>query len=154
MKTTIYDASILLVDDNPDLLTLVTDNLRTAGYKKRMHCRRLRRGTGGLRRTPPGPDDSGHQPAGRRRLRVIPHPADRIGRPGAVSLGAGRRRGQAVRAGAWRGHYLTKPFLMQELLLRVQHLLRRAYRTELRRSRVLTLGGLHGQFAGRRRPPR
>ena len=27
--TTIYDASILLVDDNPDLLTLVTDNLRT-----------------------------------------------------------------------------------------------------------------------------
>lgn len=31
--TTIYDAAILLVDDNPDLLTLVTDNLRTAGYK-------------------------------------------------------------------------------------------------------------------------
>lgn len=29
--TTIYDAAILLVDDNPDLLTLVTDNLRTAG---------------------------------------------------------------------------------------------------------------------------
>lgn len=28
--TTIYDAAILLVDDNPDLLTLVTDNLRTA----------------------------------------------------------------------------------------------------------------------------
>lgn len=26
--TTIYDAAILLVDDNPDLLTLVTDNLR------------------------------------------------------------------------------------------------------------------------------
>ena len=25
--TTIYDAAILLVDDNPDLLTLVTDNL-------------------------------------------------------------------------------------------------------------------------------
>lgn len=24
--TTIYDAAILLVDDNPDLLTLVTDN--------------------------------------------------------------------------------------------------------------------------------
>ena len=31
--TTIYDAAILLVDDNPDLLALVTDNLRTAGYK-------------------------------------------------------------------------------------------------------------------------
>jgi len=75
-----------------------------------------------------------------RRLRVIPHPADRIGRPGAVSLGAGRRRGQAVRAGAWRGRLSDQAVLMQELLLRVQHLLRRAYRTELRRSRVLTLG--------------
>ena len=31
--TTIYDAAILLVDDNPDLLTLVTDNLRTAATK-------------------------------------------------------------------------------------------------------------------------
>ena len=29
--------------------------------------------------------------------------------------------------------YLTKPFLMQELLLRVQHILQRAYRTELQR---------------------
>ena len=31
--TTIYDAEILLVDDNPDLLTLITDNLHTAGHK-------------------------------------------------------------------------------------------------------------------------
>ena len=45
---------------------------------------------------------------------------------------------EALDAGA--DDYLTKPFLMQELLLRVQHLLQRAYRTELRRSRVLTLG--------------
>ena len=29
--------------------------------------------------------------------------------------------------------YLTKPFLMQELLLRVQHILQRAYRAELQR---------------------
>ena len=29
---TIYEASILLVDDNPDLLVLVGDSLRTAGY--------------------------------------------------------------------------------------------------------------------------
>lgn len=28
---TIYEASILLVDDNPDLLVLVGDSLRTAG---------------------------------------------------------------------------------------------------------------------------
>lgn len=31
--TTIYDADILLVDDNPELLALVADNLHTAGYK-------------------------------------------------------------------------------------------------------------------------
>ena len=38
--------------------------------------------------------------------------------------------------------YLTKPFLMQELLLRVQHLLQRAYRTELSRTKaaILQLG--------------
>mgnify|MGYP002554187942 CR=1 FL=1 len=35
--------------------------------------------------------------------------------------------------------YLTKPFLMQELLLRVQHILQRAYRTELSRTRPSAL---------------
>ena len=39
--------------------------------------------------------------------------------------------------------YLTKPFLMQELLLRVQHILQRAYRAELSRTKrdALRLGG-------------
>ena len=103
--TTIYDASILLVDDNPDLLTLVTDNLRTAGYKSvctAADCAAARAAFAAHR-----PDAD----------------ADRL-----FGLGLGA------------DDYLTKPFLMQELLLRVQHLLRRAYRTELRRSRVLTLG--------------
>ena len=38
--------------------------------------------------------------------------------------------------------YLTKPFLMQELLLRVQHILQRAYRAELQRgdAGILKLG--------------
>ena len=31
---TIYEVSILLVDDNPDLLALVSDSLRTAGYTR------------------------------------------------------------------------------------------------------------------------
>ena len=46
----------------------------------------------------------------------------------------------ALDAGA--DDYLTKPFLMQELLLRVQHLLQRAYRTELSRTKaaILQLG--------------
>lgn len=41
--------------------------------------------------------------------------------------------------------YLTKPFLMQELLLRVQHILQRAYRAELAR------GGAEELTLGRRR---
>ena len=47
---------------------------------------------------------------------------------------------RALDAGA--DDYLTKPFLMQELLLRVQHLLQRAYRTELSRTKaaILQLG--------------
>lgn len=38
--------------------------------------------------------------------------------------------------------YLTKPFLMQELLLRVQHILQRAYRAELCRPRTVALGSV------------
>lgn len=38
--------------------------------------------------------------------------------------------------------YLTKPFLMQELLLRVQHILQRAYRAELCRARTVALGSV------------
>ena len=51
--TTIYDAAILLVDDNPDLPHLVTDNLRTAGYKSVCTAADCASGTGGLRRAPP-----------------------------------------------------------------------------------------------------
>lgn len=91
--TTIYDAAILLVDDNPDLLTLVTDTLRTESDVPALF------------------------------LSARDADADRL-----FGLGLGA------------DDYLTKPFLMQELLLRVQHLLQRTYRTELRRSRVLTLG--------------
>lgn len=113
--TTIYDASILLVDDNPDLLTLVTDNLRTAGYKSvctAADCAAARAAF------------AAHRPD----LMILD-----INLPDAD---ADRLFGLGLGA----DDYLTKPFLMQELLLRVQHLLRRAYRTELRRSRVLTLG--------------
>ena len=37
--------------------------------------------------------------------------------------------------------YLTKPFLLEELLLRIQTILRRFYRAELQRSIPLCLGG-------------
>lgn len=89
---TVYDADLLLVDDNPDLLRLLSDQLSGAGYRPYPNRRKLRRR------------------------------ADRL-----FGLGLGA------------DDYLTKPFLMQELLLRVQHILQRAYRTELSRTRPSAL---------------
>lgn len=62
---TIYEASILLVDDNPDLLVLVGDSLRTAGYTCIRTAAHMCRGPGTVCRCCAGVDDLGHQPAGR-----------------------------------------------------------------------------------------
>lgn len=153
--TTIYDAAILLVDDNPDLLTLVTDNLRTAGYKSvctAADCAAARAAFAAHRPDLMILDINLPDGDGFGLFRTLRTESD------VPALFLSARDADADRLfglGLGADDYLTKPFLMQELLLRVQHLLQRAYRTELRRSRVLTLGGgLHGQFAGRRRPPR
>ena len=131
--TTIYDAAILLVDDNPDLLTLVTDNLRTAGYKTvctAADCAAHRPDLMILDINLPDGDGFGL-------FRTLRTESD------VPVLFLSARDADADRLfglGLGADDYLTKPFLMQELLLRVQHLLQRAYRAELRRSRVLTLG--------------
>lgn len=105
-----------------------------------MHCRRLRCGAGGLAAHRPDlmildinlPDGDGFG-----LLRTLRTESD------VPALFLSARDADADRLfglGLGADDYLTKPFLMQELLLRVQHLLQRAYRTELRCSRVLTLG--------------
>lgn len=148
--TTIYDADILLVDDNPDLLALVADNLHTAGYKTvrtASSCADAK--TAFARRRPelmildinlPDGDGFGlfrdlHAGSDVPALFLSARDAD-ADRLFGLGLGA--------------DDYLTKPFLMQELLLRVQHILQRAYRAELCRPR----GQCHGGPAGRRRSPR
>lgn len=138
--TTIYDASILLVDDNPDLLTLVTDNLRTAGYKSvctAADCAAARAAFAAHRPDLMILDINLPDGDGFGLFRTLRTESD------VPALFFSARDADADRLfglGLGADDYLTKPFLMQELLLRVQHLLRRAYRTELRRSRVLTLG--------------
>lgn len=138
--TTIYDAAILLVDDNPDLLTLVTDNLRTAGYKTVCTAADCAAARAAFATHRPDlmildinlPDGDGFG-----LFRTLRTESD------VPALFLSARDADADRLfglGLGADDYLTKPFLMQELLLRVQHLLQRAYRTELRRSRVLTLG--------------
>lgn len=131
--TTIYDASILLVDDNPDLLTLVTDNLRTAGYKSvctAADCAAARAAFAAHRPDLMILDINLPDGDGFGLFRTLRTESD------VPALFLSARDADADRLfglGLGADDYLTKPFLMQELLLRVQHLLRRAYRALLQR---------------------
>ena len=112
---TIYDAKILIVDDNADLLALLCEQLRGAGYGKI----RTAQSCGGARAA---------FAAGQPELMILDINLPDADRLFGLGLGA--------------DDYLTKPFLMQELLLRVQHILQRAYRAELSAAKptVLQLG--------------
>lgn len=138
--TTIYDAEILLVDDNPDLLTLITDNLLSAGYKTVRTAESCAAARAAF---------AAHRPA----LMILD-----INLPDGDGFGLFRalHEGNEVPAlflsardadadrlfglGLGADDYLTKPFLMQELLLRMQHILQRTYRAVLGRARTLPLG--------------
>lgn len=154
---TIYDARLLLVDDTPELLDLLCEHLRAAGYRyitTAIDCRTAREA---FAQQQPElmildinlPDGDGF--ALFRQLRAQ---AD------VPALFLSARDADADRLfglGLGADDYLTKPFLMQELLLRVQHILQRAYRMELQRggswtSAVRTthggIGGCTGSNAG------
>lgn len=137
---TIQDAKILVVDDNRELRNLIKEELTGAGYR----AVRMADSAAAARQAISGelpelvildinlPDGDGFG-----LLRTLRTESD------VPALFLSARDADADRLfglGLGADDYLTKPFLMQELLLRVQHLLQRAYRTELRRSRVLTLG--------------
>lgn len=128
---TIYEASILLVDDNPDLLVLVGDSLRTAGYTCIRTAATCAEARALFAAAAPElmildinlPDGDGFS-----LFRALRAKADVPALfLSARDADADRLFGLGLRA----DDYLTKPFLMQELLLRVQHILQRAYRTEL-----------------------
>lgn len=120
--TTIYDAAILLVDDNPDLLTLVTDNLRTAGYKTvctAADCAAARAAFAAHRPDLMILDINLPDGDGFGLFRTLRTESD------VPALFLSARDADADRLfglGLGADDYLTKPFLMQELLLRVQHL--------------------------------
>ena len=111
---TIQQAHILLVDDNADLLRLLEEQLRGAGYQNIRTVQNCAAAQTAFAADVPTLF-----------LSARDADADRL-----FGLGLGA------------DDYLTKPFLMQELLLRVQHLLQRAYRTELSRTKaaILQLG--------------
>ena len=125
-------AKILVVDDEPRIRDLIREHLQHSGYT----CAEAGDGAQALSILSQGgidlvildinlPDGDGF--ALFRQLRAQ---AD------VPALFLSARDADADRLfglGLGADDYLTKPFLMQELLLRVQHILQRAYRAELQR---------------------
>lgn len=139
---TIYDAKILLVDDTPELLELLQQHLHAAGYQNLTAAGNCAAARAAFAASRPDlmvldinlPDGDGF--ALFRQLRAQ---AD------VPALFLSARDADADRLfglGLGADDYLTKPFLTQELLLRIQLILRRAYRGALQQSAAarLTLG--------------
>jgi len=131
---TIYEAQILLVDDNADLLRLLCEQLGGAGYGRITTAATCAAARAAFAAQQPElmildinlPDGDGFA-----LFRTLRAQAD------VPALFLSARDADADRLfglGLGADDYLTKPFLMQELLLRVQHILQRAYRVELTRS--------------------
>ncbi len=130
----IYQAKLFLVDDNPDLIRLLCDQLRSAGYQHITTASNCAQAWAAFAREIPDlmildinlPDGDGFG-----LFRELRTKAD------IPALFLSARDADADRLfglGLGADDYLTKPFLMQELLLRIQHILQRAYRAELRRA--------------------
>lgn len=136
---TIYDAKLLLVDDNAELLALLCEQLRGAGYGHIRTAQSCGSARACFAAEQPElmildinlPDGDGFS-----LFRALRAKAD------VPALFLSARDADADRLfglGLGADDYLTKPFLMQELLLRVQHILQRAYRAELSRTKPAPL---------------
>lgn len=136
---TIYDAKILIVDDNQDLLNLVTTALRSTGYNQLTACTGCAAAQAAFAANRPDlmildinlPDGDGFT-----LFRTLHSMAD------IPALFLSARDADADRLfglGLGADDYLTKPFLTQELLLRIQRILQRCYRGKLWRTAAKTL---------------
>lgn len=124
---TIYDAKILIVDDNQDLLNLVTTALRSTGYNQLTACTGCAAAQAAFAANRPDlmildinlPDGDGFT-----LFRTLHSMAD------IPALFLSARDADADRLfglGLGADDYLTKPFLTQELLLRIQRILQRCF---------------------------
>ena len=136
---TVYDAKLLLVDDNAELLALLCEQLRGAGYghiRTAQSCAAARACFGAEQPELMILDINLPDGDGFSLFRALRAKAD------VPALFLSARDADADRLfglGLGADDYLTKPFLMQELLLRVQHILQRAYRAELSRRKPAPL---------------
>lgn len=83
---TIYDAKILIVDDNQDLLNLVTTALRSTGYNQLTACTGCAAAQAAFAANRPDLMILDINPAGWGRLYPVPHAAQHGGYPGAFSF--------------------------------------------------------------------
>ena len=131
----IYEVRILIVDDNKDLLHLLCEQLSGAGYRHIQTAANCAAAKKLFAAEIPElmildinlPDGDGFS-----LFRALHAKAD------VPALFLSARDADADRLfglGLGADDYLTKPFLMQELLLRVQHILLRTYRAELARTK-------------------
>ena len=127
----IYEVRILIVDDNQDLLKLLREQLGSAGYQQIETAKNCAEARSAFDKNQPEllildinlPDGDGFS-----LFRFLRAKAD------VPALFLSARDADADRLfglGLGADDYLTKPFLMQELLLRVQNILQRTYRAEL-----------------------
>lgn len=137
---TIHDAKILIVDDNPQLQSLLLEELGRGGYAHLACAPTVRQAREQLDAFQPDlvildinlPDGDGFSLFQQiRRCRDVP-----ILFLSARDADSDRLFGLGLGA----DDYMTKPFLMEELLLRIAGILRRFYREELKQDPLLHLG--------------
>ncbi|MGM9659318.1 MAG: response regulator transcription factor [Faecousia sp.] len=137
---TIQDAKILIVDDSRELRDLLTEELNSAGYHHLKSADSVKTARQAIGEEMPElvildinlPDGDGFSLF--REIRA--HSDVPILFLSARDADSDRLFGLGLGA----DDYMTKPFLMQELLLRVSGILRRFYRGQLRRETVIRLG--------------
>jgi two-component system, OmpR family, phosphate regulon response regulator PhoB len=144
--------SILIVDDEPDLASLLQFNLEEAGYETQV----VHSGSAALaaaaRKTPALvlldvmlPDISGYEVC--RLLRAGPSTAH-VPVVMLTARGDEAERVQGLEAGA--DDYVTKPFNVREMVLRVKAVLRRAGQAKSDEPATLSLGALTLDVAAHR----
>ena len=138
---TIYDAKILIVDDNQDLLNLVTTALRSTGYNQLTACTGCAAAQAAFAANRPDlmildinlPDGDGFTLFRTLRIREFSNV------PIIMLTARSEDTDKIIGFECGADDYLTKPFLTQELLLRIQRILQRCYRGELWRTAAKTL---------------
>jgi two-component system phosphate regulon response regulator PhoB len=137
-------ALILIVDDEPDLASLLQFNLEEAGYQTQVVHSGAAALAAAVRRTPALvlldvmlPDISGYEVC---RLLRSGSSTSAVPLVMLTARGDEAERVQGLEAGA--DDYVTKPFNVREMVLRVKAVLRRAGQARSDASQQLTLGVL------------